>query len=70
MDFDTADYKTKSLFSALSDEYQFDYMLYSLAGSVSEYMRLLDTDYLIVMKYLMLKKFDTWIENERTKGER
>lgn len=53
--------------SALPEAYKMEYMLFTLTKSFDEYENMRNKNYRDIMLYCMLRKFDNWVENERSK---
>lgn len=53
----------------LPQDYNMDYVVYSVASSISEQAKVWDMDHYEVMKTLMFKKFDGWLERESMNKE-
>lgn len=50
--------------SALPENYNLDYLVYSASNSFTEQKELWNTDYLEVFKLMMFKKFDNYVDYE------
>ncbi len=56
--------KLESLMSALPEEYNMDYMVYTLSTSLEEEKKIWHSDYVDVIKRVMFKKFESWINSK------
>ena len=48
--------------SAMPDGYDYDYLVYSASDSLSEQKEIWNMEYSEVVKRMMFKKFDNWVE--------
>lgn len=53
--------------SALPQKYEIDYIVYNASTSAEEELKLWTFDYLFVIKRMMMRKFDNWVESEHMK---
>lgn len=54
----------------LPEKYEIDYFVYSASSSISEQKEVWDMDYVEVIKRMMFKKFDGWVEHEYLNRDR
>lgn len=47
---------------SLPEEYEMDYLVYSASSNITEEKIIWDMDYVQVIKRMMFKKFDNWVE--------
>lgn len=54
----------QGLMSALPDKYGMDYLVYSLGSSITEQEKIWHTDYVEVVRLMMFKRFDGWVQDK------
>jgi len=54
----------------LPEKYEMDYLVYSASSSISEQREVWNMDYVEVIKRMMFKKFDGWVEHKYLNRER
>ncbi|MCZ2268222.1 MAG: hypothetical protein LC124_05145 [Ignavibacteriales bacterium] len=62
--------KVKSFILMLPDKYNLNYLVYSASNSLSEEERVMDLEFHKVFRRMMFKRFDSFIEEELSNGNR
>uniref|UniRef100_A0A6M3IZZ4 Uncharacterized protein n=1 Tax=viral metagenome TaxID=1070528 RepID=A0A6M3IZZ4_9ZZZZ len=58
------DGRFQELVSQLPEDYEFEYIVYQASSSLEEYERLMLEDWGKIIKRMVFKKFDNWVQTK------